>query len=64
MTGCVSGAVILAVENKSMSSSSGFVDFAADAIALEEMMPSDTKVLDGVELEDGSSMSKSSRFSA
>jgi hypothetical protein len=57
---------MLAVENKSMSSSSGFVDLAADAIALEEITPSETRLLSFRldVLADGSSLSKSRRFSA
>ena len=49
-----------------MSSSSGFVDLAAEAIAREEMTPSETRLLSFrfEVLADGSSSSKSSRFSA
>ena len=53
---------MLAVENRSMSSSRGFVDLAADAIALLEMIPSETRVLLSAGFEGSSS--KSSRFSA
>lgn len=59
---------MLAVENRSMSSSKGLVDFAAEAMAWDEMTlappaPAPVKPLLLSPGASGSSASKSSRFS-